>query len=75
MRALKTMWSKIGPNVKTFNDLVASSTTSTSLDKDTWNIYVSRNCELTGLKFPEEDQAPYFLPNTPATTKLKKIFL
>lgn len=36
IRALKTMWAKIGSNVKTYNDLLSTSTTSTSLDKDTW---------------------------------------
>lgn len=36
IRALKTMWSKIGSNVKTYNDLLANSTTSTSIDKETY---------------------------------------
>jgi hypothetical protein len=69
------MWSKIGSNIKTYNDLLATTTTSTSLDKETWDIYAQRNSKMAGCKFPEEDQAPYFLPNTPATTKIKKIFL
>ena len=69
------MWSKVGSGMKMYNDLLATSTTSTSLDKETWDIYAQRNCSMAGLKFPEEDQAPPFLPNTPATTKIKKIFL
>ena len=36
VRALKTMWTKIGFNMKTYNDFLTKSTTSTSLDKDTW---------------------------------------
>jgi hypothetical protein len=30
------MWAKVGSNIKTYNDLLSTSTTSTSLDKDTW---------------------------------------
>ena len=75
MRALRTMWAKIGSSIKTYNDLLSTSTTSTALDKDTWDLYVQRNSKPAGFKFPEEDQAPYLLPHTPATTKIKKIFL
>lgn len=75
IRALKTMWSKIGASMKGYNDLLSTSTTSTALDKDTWQIYAQRNSSMAGFKFPEEDSAPYFLPSTPATTKIKKIFL
>lgn len=69
------MWSKVGSGMKMYNDLLATSTTSTSLDKDTWELYAQRTSRNAGLEFPEEDQAPPFLPNTPATTKIKKIFL
>jgi hypothetical protein len=75
IRALKTMWSKVGSNVKTYNDLLSTSTTSTSLDKETYELYAQRTSRNAGVSFPEEDQAPYLLPNTPQTTKLKKIFL
>lgn len=75
MRALRTMWSKVGSGMKMYNDLLATSTTSTSLDKDTWELYAQRTSSSAGCEFPEEDQAPPFLPNTPATTKIKKIFL
>lgn len=75
VRALRTMWAKVGSNIKTYNDLLATSTTSTSIDKETWDIYAQRNSSLAGSSYPEEDQAPYLLPNTPATTKIKKIFL
>ena len=69
------MWSKVGSGMKMYNDLLATSTTSTSLDKDTWELYAQRTSSSAGREFPEEDQAPPFLPNTPATTKIKKIFL
>lgn len=75
IRALKTMWRKVGSSIKTYNDLLSTSTTSTSLDKDTWELYSQRNSKQAGCEYPEEDQAPYLLPNTPATTKIKKIFL
>jgi predicted oxidoreductase (fatty acid repression mutant protein) len=70
VRALRTMWAKVGSNIKTYNDLLSTSTTSTSVDKETWQIYAQRQGGCV-----EEDQAPYLLPNTPATTKIKKIFL
>lgn len=75
MRTLKTIWTKIGANIKVYNDLVAKSTTSTSLDKDTWRVYENRNSAgwLTGPE--DEDSAPYFLPDTRASTRIKKIFL
>jgi hypothetical protein len=47
------MWSKIGSSVKTYNDLLATSTTSTSIDKDTWQIYAQRNSSLAGKLFAE----------------------
>jgi hypothetical protein len=43
VRALKTMWNKVGSSMKVYNDLVATSTTSTSIDKETWGIYAERN--------------------------------
>jgi hypothetical protein len=75
IRALKTIWSKIGINMKVYNDLLSRSTTSTNLDKDTWQVYSQRNSCMAGIAFPEEDSAPYFLPDTIATGKIKKIFL
>lgn len=75
IRALKTIWAKIGINIKVYNDLLSRSTTSTSLDKDTWNVYAQRNSSAAGISYPEEDSAPYFLPDTIATGKLKKIYL
>ena len=74
-RALKTMWSKIGVNIKMYNDLLSKSTTSSNLDKDTWEVYAQRNSRLAGGMFPEEDQAPYILPDNPAKTNIKKKYL
>lgn len=74
-RALKTLWSKIGINMKMYNDMLSKKTTSTSLDKDTWELYAARNGRLAGTLAPEEDQAPPLLPNTSATTNIKKIYL
>jgi len=61
--------------MKVYNDLVATSTTSTSLDKDTWNIYEVRNSSLVGITAAEEDKAPYFLVKTKHNTKIKKKYL
>jgi hypothetical protein len=61
--------------MKGYNDMVSKWTTSTSLDKDTWKVYAQRNSSWAGCCYPEEDQAPPFLLETPATTKLKKIYL
>lgn len=61
--------------MKIYNDLLSTSTTSTSVDKETWEIYAQRSSKWAGKLYPEEDQAPYFLPNTTATTRIKKIFL
>jgi len=61
--------------MKVYNDLVAASTTSTSLDKDTWNIYEVRNSSQAGITAAEEDKAPYFLVKRKHNTKIKKIFL
>ena len=74
-RALKTMWSKVGVTMKMYNDMVASSTTSTSIDKDTYEIYSMRNSRAAGRWAPEEDQAPPFLPDTAASTNIKKKYL
>lgn len=60
--------------MKTYNDLLTKSTTSTSVDKDTWKVYTDRNCAQAGRFAPEEDQAPYFMPGTEATKKIKKIY-
>ncbi len=49
IRALKTMWSKIGSNVKTYNDLLSNSTTSTSIDKETYELYAQRNSRAVGI--------------------------
>lgn len=69
------MWAKIGSNIKTFNDVLTKFTTPTSIDKETWQIYAERNCKDTGVKYAEQDEAPYILPYTPATTNLKKLYL
>lgn len=66
------MWTKIGANMKAYNDMVSRSTTSTSIDKDTYQIWSDRNCSETGLTLPEEDSAPYFLPKTRKTKRWKK---
>ena len=66
------MFSKVGSTMKMYNDMVAIGTTSTSLDKDTWQTYSERNSRMAGIWAPEEDQAPPILPNTRATRKLKK---
>lgn len=60
--------------MKTYNDMVSSWTTSTSLDKDTYKIWASRNASTNTNGF-EEDSAPYLLPNTIATKKIKRIYL
>lgn len=73
VRALKTMWNKVGSSMKVYNDILATSTTSTSIDKETWSIYAERKEK--NADSAEEDQAPPFLPNTPATTKIKRMFL
>ena len=73
VQALKTMWNKVGSSMKVYNDLLATSTTSTSIDKETWSLYAERNAKSAA--YAEEDQAPPFLPNTPATTKIKRMFL
>jgi len=52
-RALKTIWHKIGYNMKVYNDMIPNSTTSTSLDKDTWEVYSQRNSRMAGLWAPE----------------------
>lgn len=75
IRVLKTMWSKLGSTMKTYNDMVSKSTTSTSLDKDTWSIYQKRQAKGDNSLYGDEDQAPYFLPDTPASSKIKKIYL
>ncbi len=75
IRALKTIWTKIGVNIKVYNDLVTKTTTSTSLDKDTYRLYENRNSAGAGVIYPEEDSAPYFLPDTRASTRIKRIFL
>lgn len=69
------MWAKVGPSMKTYNDMIPTSTTSTNLDKDTWQLYASRNSSSAGVSCPEEDSAPYLLPETVASTKIKKIYL
>lgn len=69
------MWSKIGINMKIYNDMLTNSTTSTNIDKDTWQLYASRNSRATGIWCPEEDQAPYILPDTVATHNIKKKYL
>ena len=69
------MFSKVGTTMKMYNDMVALGTTSTSIDKDTWQTYEQRNSRIAGVWAPEEDQAPPFLPNTRATEKIKKKFL
>ena len=61
--------------MKMYNDMIAKSTTSTSIDKDTWSIYSGRNCRATGLFYPEEDQAPYIMPSNAATNNIKKKYL
>lgn len=61
--------------MKVYNDLVASSTTSTSLDKDTWNMYEVRNSSEAGITAAEEDKAPYFLVQGKHNLKIKRIFL
>jgi hypothetical protein len=43
------MWSKIGSNVKTYNDLLSNSTTSTSIDKETYELYAQRNSRAVGI--------------------------
>jgi hypothetical protein len=52
-RALKTMWVKIGSSMKRYNDMISKSTTSTNLDKDTWQIYAQRNSKDAGVRYPE----------------------
>lgn len=69
------MYDKVGSNVKTYNDMLSTSTTSTSLDKETWHIYEERNCRAAGIWVPEEDKAPPIMPDTIATRKIKKKFL
>jgi hypothetical protein len=69
------MWAKVGPSMKTYNDMIPHSTTSTSLDKDTWQLYASRNSPWAGITCPEEDSAPHLLPDTIASTKIKKKYL
>jgi hypothetical protein len=69
------MWAKVGSNIKLYNDMLSKSTTSTNIDKDTWELYTRRNSVCTGTSYPEEDQAPYILPDTAASKKIKKIFL
>lgn len=75
MRTLQTMWAKLGPAMKSYNDMLAKSTTSTSLDKDTYQLYTARNSKMAGVWYPEEDQAPYILPDTQASTRIKKFYL
>ena len=55
--------------------MIAKKTTSTNIDKDTWEIYSGRNSKAAGLFYPEEDQAPYILSSGPASKNIKKIYL
>ena len=52
-RALRTMFDKIGYSMKMYNDLLPNSTTSTSVDKDTWEVYSARNSRAAGVWVPE----------------------
>lgn len=65
------MWGKIGSSVKLFNDLVPKSVTSSNIDKDTYNLYQSRNGIFTGILDAEEDSCPEIIPNY--TKGIKKI--
>lgn len=58
-----------------YNDMLSRKTTSTNLDKDTWEIYAGRNCGATGVYFPEEDQAPPILNLTSDMKNIKKKYL
>jgi hypothetical protein len=58
-----------------YNDMLAKSTTTTNLDKDTWTLYTQRNSPFTGRWAPEEDQAPYFLRENSANKNIKKKYL
>lgn len=53
INTLKTLWKKLGTNMKVYNDMVSKFTTSTNIDKDTWKLYASRNSSSTGLCCPE----------------------
>ena len=66
------MWERLGANIKIYNDMVSRSTTSTSIDKDTYQLWENRNCSETGLTLPEEDKAPYFLPKTRQAKRWRK---
>jgi len=61
--------------MKMYNDLVSTSTTSSSLDKETWEIYENRHSSGTGSALPEEDTAPYILPSNASNSRIKKIFM
>ena len=72
---LKIMWQRIGANMKSYNDMVSRSTTSTSLDKDTYYLWADRNSSEAGLTIAEEDKAPYFLLRTRKIKRWKKEYL
>lgn len=55
--------------------MIPTSTTSTNIDKDTWEIYSGRNSRASGVFYPEEDQAPPIMPITAANTNIKKKYL
>lgn len=74
LETLKLIFERAGYSMKMYNDMLPHSTTATSLDKDTWNLYVSRNSSSAGFSAPEEDSAPPFLPDTKATRRIKKIY-
>ena len=61
--------------MKTYNDMVTRRTTSTSIDKDTYQLWADRNCSETGLTIAEEDSAPYFLSSTRKTKRWKKNYM
>jgi len=61
--------------MKMYNEMISKKTTSTSIDKDTWEIYSGRNGSAAGVFYPEEDQAPPILPFNPANNNFKKKYL
>jgi len=73
--ALKLLWQRAGSTMQTFNDMLPKSVTSTSIDKDTYALWQSRNCSETGLSLPEEDSAPPLLPQRSSNINIKKRYI
>jgi hypothetical protein len=60
--------------MKILNGFLPRTKTSTSIDKETIEIYNERHSLLTGTLYAEEDVIPPLLPKNSATTKWKKMY-